>query len=150
MSRPSATEKMKRDCLIAAAARQGSPITCAICGQPIMPGQRYAFDHGHSVGRGGPNTVDNLFPVHDEKPGHPLDCHNRKTAHPRGPHTAIGGDTFEAAKTDRLGEKHTINKLPLGTPRPKEARRPWGTRKIQSGRKLPTRGSRPMNKKRRA
>lgn len=109
-----ATEKMKRDALIAAAARQGAPILCAICGLPILPGQRYALDHGHAVGRDGPNTVANLFPVHDEKEGE-LACHLKKTAHPRGPHTAIGGDTFEAAKTGRLADKFVPNKRPLDT-----------------------------------
>lgn len=96
-----ATEKMKRDALIQAAANQGTPILCSWCKKPIMPGQRYAIDHGHAVGRQGPNTLANLFPIHDAKTGD-FSCHTLKTAHPRGPHTAIGGDTFEAAKTDRL------------------------------------------------
>lgn len=119
-----ATEKMKRDSLIAAAAGQGGPILCAICGKPILPGQRYAFDHGHALGRGGPNTVDNLFPVHDDKdPASEFNCHTRKTAHPRGPHTAIGGDTFEAAKTDRLEEARLTPAAPG---------RPWPSRPMQS------------------
>lgn len=140
-----ATEKMKRDALVAAAAGQGAPIRCAICGKPILPGQRYAFDHGHAVGRGGPNTVENLFPVHDEKTGD-LDCHTRKTAHPRGPHTAIGGDTFEAAKTDRLVEKHLVNKLAPGE---RSARKP-SQRIAARVNPWPPRGSRPMNRPRRA
>lgn len=126
-----ATEKMKREALIAAAARQGTPILCAICGKPIMPGQRMAFDHGHAVGRGGPNTVANLFPVHDEKAGE-FDCHTRKTAHPRGKHTAIGGDTFEAAKTPRIAPSAQVNKPPIGTERHERPTKPWASRKIQA------------------
>jgi hypothetical protein len=109
-----ATYAMKLAALIKLAADGGHPFTCSICGKPIIPGQRFAFDHSWAVGRGGPNTVDDIFPVHDEKTGE-LDCHTRKTAHPRGPHTAICGDTFEAAKTGRLADKFVPQKRPLDT-----------------------------------
>lgn len=111
-----ATEKMKRDSLIAAAAAQGTPILCAICGRPIIPGQRYAFDHGHAVGRDGPNEAENLFPVHAEArgtedgAGNLIDCHDKKTFRPRGGATTLGGDNYEAKKTPRLGGKHSVNK----------------------------------------
>lgn len=143
-----ASEKMKRDCLIATAARQGTPILCAICGQPIRPGQPYAFDHGHAIGRDGANTVENLFPVHDAKVGE-FNCHTRKTAHPRGPHTAIGGDTFEAAKTKRLAASAAINKRAPGEERQQGAIRSRTTfpQRLHA---WPPRGSRPMNRKRRA
>lgn len=146
-----ATEKMKRESLIAAAARQGNPILCAICGKPILLGQRVAYDHGHAVGRDGPNEVANLFPVHDEKGATlNLDCHTRKTCHPRGPHTAIGGDTHEAAKTKRLEamtqQDHAIRHGL--TVRPSSAMR---SRPMQSRvNAWPPRGSRPMNRKRSA
>lgn len=113
MARAVATYPMKLAALIAAALRQHTPILCAICGYPIIPGQKFAFDHGHAVGRQGPNEVSNLFPVHDQPPGDAFDCHTRKTAHPRGPHTAIGGDTFEAAKTKRLVEQAALDKAVL-------------------------------------
>lgn len=145
-----ATYAMKIAAMIRIAAETGHPFLCAICGKPILPGQRLNFDHGHAVGRDGPNTAENLFLVHDERSGE-FDCHTRKTAHPRGPHTAIGGDTFEAAKTKRLVASTNEHRAVLTG----EAVRPpsglRGRKAIQGRLKpWPPRGSRPMNKVRRA
>lgn len=138
-----ATYPQKIACLIKLAADAGHPFLCGICGGPILPGQKFAFDHVHAVGRGGQNRVEDLHPVHDSRPAADdgLDCHTRKTAHPRGPHTAIGGDTFEAAKTDRLAAAHAINKRPPGAPRPRSN---WRSRPLTKGhRHIP---SRPMRR----
>lgn len=127
-----ATEAMKRASLIRAAAASGHPIPCAICKGPLLAGQRVAYDHGHALARGGTNTAENLFPVHDEKTGD-LDCHTRKTAHPRGPHTAIGGDTFEAAKTGRLEREEELRRAVIAG----EAERPHSRIKGQGFQKRP-------------
>lgn len=147
--RPNATYPEKIACLILLAHQAGTPFICGICGKPIVPGQPVQFDHHHAVGRGGAHSVKALRPVHAAKTGD-FDCHTRKTAHPRGPHTAIGGDTYEAAKTKRLeamtrfdhAVRHGAAVRPPGTIRSK----PFQSR----ANAWPPRGSRPMNKKRRA
>lgn len=148
-----ATYAMKIDCLIRLAFAAGHPFTCAECGRPILPGQAVQFDHRHAVGRGGANSADALAPIHaaskgtQDAAGIPLDCHYRKTFRPRSLATGIGSDNFEAKKVGKIIAAHAINKRPLGEPRPPSS---WGSRKLQSGRKLPPRGSCPMNRKRRA
>ncbi len=139
-----ATYPMKINALVAIAAAAGQPFLCGICGKPILPGQRLAFDHTHAVGRGGKNRVEDLKPVHDEKArDSEWNCHTRKTAHPRGPHTAIGGDTFEAAKTPRIALAAVINKPPTGQRPPRAAAQRIPARKQA----WPAKGSRPMRSK---
>lgn len=150
-----ATYPMKIACLIFLAAKNGTPFLCGICGKPVMPGQAVQFDHPWAVGRGGPNTSEVLQPVHSaargtlDSCGDALDCHDRKTFRPRGGATTIGGDNYEAKKTDRLAcmtaEDHRyrrgIEERPPGTIRSK----PFQAR----AKAWPPRGSRPMNRKRR-
>lgn len=148
-----ATYPMKLACLIWLASEAGHPFTCAECGKPILPGQAVQFDHRHAVGRGGQNRVEDLRPVHAAKrgtqdaTGNPLDCHDRKTSRPRSLATTIGGDTFEHHKTDRIAPAGIVNKRPPGEPRPPSS---WPTRKLTASRPFPPRGSRPMNRKKRA
>ena len=103
-----ATYPMKIACLIWLAAESGNPFICAECGKPILPGQAVQFDHRQAVSRGGANDPEALRPVHSaargtvDTAGNPLDCHDRKTFRPRGGATTLGGDNFEAKKTDRL------------------------------------------------
>lgn len=151
-----ATYPMKIACLIWLAAESGHPFICAECGRPILPGQAVQFDHRQAVGRGGANDAKALRPVHSaargtaDAAGNPIDCHDRKTFRPRGGATTIGGDNYEAKKTDRLEamskQDHAI--------RHGQAERATSTirsRPFQSRAKAwPPCGSRPMNKKRRA
>jgi len=148
-----ATPAMKIECLIRMAAEAGHPFICAECGQPILPGQAVQFDHRHAVGRGGSNRPEDLAPLHAAKKGtmdgagNPLDCHYRKTHRPRSLATALSGDNYEAKKAPQIAAKSIINKLPPGTPHPPSA---WASRKLTASRPFPPRGSRPMNRKRRA
>jgi hypothetical protein len=96
---------MKIACLIAWMADHGTPIPCAICGSPILPGQKVAFDHRHAKTRGGDNAVLNLAPVHDEKSA-PLNCHDIKTFGGAAKATTRGSDIAEGAKTDRMRAAH--------------------------------------------
>lgn len=133
-----ATYAMKIACLIWLAAEADHPFTCAECGRPIFSGQAVQFDHRQAVGRGGANGFKDLRPVHAARrstvdgEGRPLDCHDRKTFRPRGGATTIGGDNYEAKKTDRLAEKHTFSKALTGKPRADRPARAWASRKLQS------------------
>lgn len=142
--------------LIWLAHEGGHPFICGICCQPILPGQRIQFDHGQAVGRGGANTFKDIRPVHaaargtQDVHGNPLDCHDRKTFRPRGGATTLGGDNYEAKKTDRLAQAAVITKRAPGT-KPASTGRQWPTRHMQArAHAWPPRGSRPMNRKRRA
>lgn len=134
-------------CLIWLAAEAGHPFICPECGKPILPDQVVHFDHRQAVGRGGANTFKDLRPVHaarrgtEDAHGNPLDCHDRKTFRPRSLATTIGGDNYEAKKTTRLEEARAAKPAPT---------RAWTSRKLSAGRKFPPRGSRPMNRRRRA
>lgn len=151
-----ATYPMKIACLIWLAAESGHPFDCAECDRPILPGQAVQFDHRQAVGRGGANDAKALRPVHSaargtaDTIGNPLDCHDRKTFRPRGGATTIGGDNYEAKKTDRLAavfEEDTAISGGLKFRTPSSLR----SRSFQSRAKAwPPRGSRPMNRKRRA
>jgi hypothetical protein len=132
-----ATYTMKIACLIWLAAEGGHPFICAECGKPVLPGQVIQFDHRQAVGRGGDNTFKDLRPIHSDRrgtedgAGNPLDCHDRKTFRPRGGATTIGGDNYEAKKTDRMAQAHAA-------PAEKSERKKPG-RKIRGGgfRQLP-------------
>lgn len=136
-----ATYPMKITCLIGLAAAGGHPFICPECGRPILADHIVQFDHRQAVGRGGANKPEDLAPVHSAKrgtvdpEGHPLDCHDRKTFRPRGGATTLGGDNYEAKKTDRLGEKHAVNKPPTGTERPERHSRAWAKRPMQTARR---------------
>jgi len=151
-----ATYTQKIACLILLAHQAGHPFICAECGKPILPGQTVQFDHRHADGRGGANIIANLAPLHshpkgaEDGLGNPLDCHYRKTFRPRSLATGLGSDNYEAKKAPKMAAAHLVSKPPIGQPRPQTIKRSWGSRKLQSGRKLPPRGSRPMNRKRRA
>jgi hypothetical protein len=152
-----ASYPMKIACLIKTAADAGHPFICGLCGRPILPGQAVQFDHTQAVGRGGDNRVEDLRPVHSasrgtlDAEGHALDCHYRKTFRPRSGATTIGGDNYEAKKTDRLGATHKVNKLPTGTRPAKPPAQAMRSRKFPTQQRgFAPRGARPMNKKRRA
>lgn len=95
-----ATYPQKIACLILIAFESGHPFICAICGEPILPGQIIQFDHGAAVGRGGTNEVKDIRPVHTDKP--PFDCHQRKTHGGSAKATTLGSDTHEYWKIRRL------------------------------------------------
>jgi len=149
-----ASYPMKLECLIRLAAAAGHPFLCAECGKPILPGQKVEFDHRQAVGRGGANMAADLAPLHAAKKGtadgagNPLDCHYRKTHRPRSLATALGGDNYESKKAPQIAVKNVINKRAPGEPRPPSA---WATRKFPAQQRgFAPRGSRPMNRKRRA
>ena len=100
-----ATYPMKLDALIAQAAERFAPIICAECGKPILPGQKFAFDHRLAKARAGANAVDNLRAVHDASQA-PFDCHDRKTYGGKARATTLGSDIAEAAKTKRMAREH--------------------------------------------
>jgi hypothetical protein len=152
-----ATYQQKIACLIMLAHQAGHPFVCAECGRPILPGQQVQFDHRHADGRGGPNVIANLAPLHshpkgaEDELGNPLDCHYRKTFRPRSLATGLGSDNYEAKKAPKMAAAHAINKLPPGTPRAKAPARAMATRKFPTQQRgFAPRGSRPMNRKRRA
>ena len=100
-------------------------------------------EHLHEVELGGPDEPANCR--YSLKASHDVVTHGKGA-------TTAGSSIGRISKTKRIERtgKMAVNKLPPGAPRPKEASRAWGSRKLQSGRKLPARGSRPMNRKRRA
>jgi hypothetical protein len=157
-----ATYPQKIACLIKLAADSGHPFICPECGRPILPGQAVQFDHRQAVGRGGDNRVEDLAPVHAAQrgtvdgAGNPLDCHDRKTFRPRGGATTLGGDNYEAKKTTRLADAAAIIKPDPGMARAKQ-KKDWPSHPLRSRSTFPkrlhawpARGSRPMNRKRRA
>ena len=152
-----ATYPDKIACLIWLAAEAGHPFSCGICGKPVLPGQKVQFDHGQAVSRGGANTYQDIRPVHAaargtaDGQGNRIDCHDSKTFRPRGGATTLGGDNYEAKKTARLAESHAVHKPPPGAERAQSTSRQWPRRPLQGRAKpWPPRGSRPMNRKRRA
>jgi hypothetical protein len=140
-----ATYPMKLACLIWLAAENGHPFICRICGKPILPGQAVQYDHGHAVGRGGANTFKDIRPVHAEKratedgQGNRIDCHDQKTFRPRGGATTLGGDNYEAKKTNRMAEATAGNAPPTGRRMQGRPFPPPGSRPMRSGRKLQSR-----------
>lgn len=112
-----ATYPMKIAALILIAFEAGHPFICAICGEPIQPGQKVQFDHGAAVGRGGTNEVKDIRPVHTDI--EPFDCHQRKTYGGKAKATTCGTDTAEAAKVKRIlgltcnGPKKKIQSQPF-------------------------------------
>lgn len=151
-----ATYPMKITCLIGIKAAEGNPFICPECGRPILPHHAIQFDHRHAVGRGGANNPDDLAPVHAAKrgtvdsQGHPLDCHDRKTFRPLGGATTLGGDNYEAKKTVRLAAMTKQDHAVLHGQAVRAAGR-LRSKPFQSrANAWPPRGSRPMNRKRRA
>ena len=147
-----ATYPMKIACLIKTAADSGHPFICELCRKPILPGHPVQFDHVQAVGRGGNNRVEDLRPVHAsprgtmDGDGNHIDCHDRKTFRPRSGATTLGGDNYEAKKTERLISAHKVNKLPPGErPARQNVKRIPG--RVNA---WPPRGACPMNKRRRA
>lgn len=72
MTKP-VTRKLAVDCLLDRFLPLGA-LPCAICGEPLKPGQDIQFDHVHADVHGGPHEYQNLRPVHYDP------CHKRKTA----------------------------------------------------------------------
>ena len=91
-------------------------------------GQRVNFivEHRLALGRGGNNKLEN-------KDCRCIACGNKKTHHPRSKATTLGGDNYEAKKTDRLSQKVA------GTWHAGKPKRKIPSRKLQSGRKIPSR-----------
>lgn len=67
------------------------------CGARLEKGN-YIIEHIQALARGGTDTLDNK--CLNCKP-----CADAKTFHPRSLATTIGGDNYEAKKTNRLSEK---------------------------------------------
>lgn len=51
----------------------GEYLPCAVCGEPLKPGDDVQFDHAHSDVMGGAHEFQNLRPVHYDP------CHKKKT-----------------------------------------------------------------------
>lgn len=64
------SRKMAVDCLLHC---WGPSFPCAICGEPLLPGQAIQFDHIHADVFDGPHEYQNLRPVHYDP------CHKSKT-----------------------------------------------------------------------
>lgn len=115
----SASYPQKIAALIEQASERHAPIICPICGRPILPGQKVAFDHRQAKARGGANTVANLRCVHDEPEGE-FACHAIKTNGGSAKATTRGTDNYEAKKTDRMIREGTgvVTKREPGEPKP--------------------------------
>lgn len=146
---------MKIAALIEQAFERHAPIICAICGRPVLPGQKIAFDHRQAKGRGGVNTIANLRCVHAETEGE-YACHAIKTNGGRAKATTRGTDNYEAKKTDRMIREGmgVVNKREPGEPKPpsrwhgrgfdKTFKRPMDPRKRPVRRTLPQAQSEPV------
>lgn len=64
------------------------------CGAKLKRGE-FHIDHIQAVKFDGDASSDNLRALC-------LNCHKAKTHHPRGPHTGVGGDNFEAKRAARI------------------------------------------------
>lgn len=67
MTRQAITPAMKVNCLLAR-----YDITCAICGEPVLPETDIEWDHVHALVHDGKHSHFNLRPLH-------ADCHKIKT-----------------------------------------------------------------------
>lgn len=97
--RPHMPIAVKREVL----ARQNRLCACG-CGAKVEIGCDTEFDHNpalsrrRKVGRHYVPAANDPVYIDARRSA----CHDRKTYHPRGPHTSIGGDIYEARKTVRL------------------------------------------------
>lgn len=123
--------------------RQGATVPCFRCGQPVTTGKDAEREHFLEKALGGDDSADNARISH-------VDCHAIVT---RGNGaTTAGSSVAKAAKDKRIAKgKMAVNKMPPGC-------RPLASpAQAMRSRKFPTqqrgfapRGSRPMNKVRRA
>lgn len=91
------TAAMAARILIAQAAEAGKPIVCALCPDPILPGQKVQREHLHALALGGEDDESNIRFAHHE-------CSMRKT-NGRGA-TTLGSDRHAIAKQRRLTGKN--------------------------------------------
>lgn len=91
--RRSITSAQMRDMLIAQAAAASMAIPCALCSNPLLPGQRFVREHMHALGLGGADSPENEALVHFE-------CADRKTRGTKA--TTYGSDVHAIAKGKRL------------------------------------------------
>jgi hypothetical protein len=95
-----------------AAMWQAQDGKCAICGEPMLPGQRIDEEHSIPIALGGPGKPDRL--VHAEP------CHRTKTSGTRA--TTAGSDVQRIAKVKRIQKKGRLGGLcGLAKPRSKRA-----------------------------
>lgn len=136
-------------------ANQGIFVACYRCGEFFFARDQHGYvkrlrkierEHLHELALGGADAPHNCRYSCGQ-------CHAKIT---NGTKATTAGSSkqriakvkrLEAAKTDRLEEARLAQPE---SPARKWPSRPWPTRKLTHGRKFPPRGSRPMNKKRRA
>ena len=121
--------------------RQGATVPCFRCGQPVTTGKDAEREHFLEKALGGDDSAENARISH-------ADCHAIVT---RGTGaTTAGSSVAKAAKDKRIAKgKMAVNKLPPGARQPPA--QPMRSRKFPTQRRrFAPRGSRPMNKKRRA
>lgn len=79
----------------------------------------YRIDHIQPLSRGGEDTIENKQLLCTK-------CHDKKTFHPRSKATTLGGDLYEARKTERLRAGK------------KKAKKAWPKRKLNRLRRIPS------------
>ena len=94
MTRRAMTPARVRRIMLHAAERQGNPIKCAICAEPIKPAETVTMEHMTPFALGGADDdgEDNVRPVHTS-------CAMHKTAKGIGTQR---GDTTAIARAKRL------------------------------------------------
>ncbi len=94
MTKP-VTRRMAVDCLLHRFNEECfAALHCAVCRDPIVPGEAIQFDHIHSDVMGGPHEYQNLRPIHRE-------CHKPKTKRDTQAHykvKRIRGETKQKPK----------------------------------------------------
>lgn len=97
MTRRAVTPARVRRIMLHAAERQGTPIKCAICGEPIKPLETVTLEHMTPFALGGADDdgEDNVRPVHTP-------CGMRKTKGTAA--TGHRGDTSAIARAERLAK----------------------------------------------
>lgn len=142
MARRRFTERQALECAIL----QGAVIPCYRCNTPftVETVRTSEREHLHEVALGGPDTVEGC--VYSCK-----DCHDKIT---RGTGATTAGTSIgRIAKTKRIvrTSKMAVQKPALGAAPQTASGRLWPRRQMQGRAKAwPPRGSRPMNRKRRA
>lgn len=125
--------------VIAILLRQGSTILCFRCREPILYAEDAEREHFLEKALGGDDSAANARISH-------CGCHTQVT---RGTGaTTAGSSVGKAAKDKRIAKgKMEVNKPPTGTERPQRAHKRRLPTRVNA---WPARGSRPMNKPRRA
>ena len=109
------------------ALRQGGLCSCG-CGEKLMPGFHIDHQPALELRMWDDKAQDTIPPANDPDYlfGMTQPCHDRKTNHPRGPHTAIDSD------------RHAIDKGKAIRGEFKQKRRmPWGKRPMRGYERRP-------------